>query len=1349
MRYCAIRWLNIMMALSVFSLLSWADNNNNDSCNGELISELHAISATTSRTETGNVSLFDTNDYYYFKPGVAGTLTYSYSSTASTDFYLSKNGCGQDRKVNNGTSLGSTNLTVAALDTIYIRVTRRSGSPSYSVPMTFTVQEQPPIMGNIPDQTAYVGVAFTMSPAISTYVTATNNDPITGYTLTGSVPGLTFNTATGALSGTLTTAGTYNLSVTATDNDGVSNATSFSITVLSESLGGRDFILRKNENLFGDVKVIGNTVLCVKNSSGQCVESPNLVSNDDLNLQKVDASNATLDIPTGSIVKYARLYWQGRQNTNSNTEWSSDQKTSAKEIWLKKDSGGEYQQITADIADFDFTSSSGNIRIYSASAEITNLISGNGVYYIDPARFYTFAGDSSDGLGAYGAWTLVIIYEDPSSSAKLRNISIFDGYKKVTSGTNVDIAVSGFITPTSGLVDSRVQVFAGEGDKYLAKTGDVIRMAGLTYNTAYQTLGTFDSRIDVPTTRYPNLINNNGIDIHEYNTGTSAGGKNIITNNEVGARFRFTSDQDLYFPSLIVFSTQLYVPDVCYLEDVTYNGLPITSSNLPQTDDNVEYEVTITNKNDESAKGVFVEKVFNKPNQMQYVPNSMKIQPISGAYVAKTDTIGDDTAEYSVPTQTAKFLLGTGAQYYEGGAITKDAITKFKYQAKIGDTNASENTYLVSYRNDILGITFSGIPIRKCQDFNNSFGIYIPEIGNFNTVRPNAVNRVSGPDPLDPLAIENALYTQIVNAPFSVDVLAFNSDNITPRAWSGDLNLSIVELPPSGECSEANSTLGISTVSTLTFNNETFKTITVTPLKATSKAVFKMVTPNASLCSRDQFAIRPAGYSMDANETRLIGNRIYRFDFKAHTYGSPTVESYNYNQIVHNEGDKNATTQLYLPVGSICALARPVEYTNVPLSFSEGVVSGLITYPNVGDVNITIADKKWSEVDYLMGKEDCIANSFSNIPDGSGKIGCLTQTSKIFSFVPKDFNATMTISNGSGNNRFTYVSDEQNMSSALIMTTTARLNDNTAAINYTANCFARDINTTLSLINNQALRWSNTQNRILYFDDNNVSSMLINQNNFNGIYLTREGNFTNGVATVRFRFNFDRNEIISDNPFNIARNDFNITQIIDQNQTEGNDFNRLNDANATFVYGRVIPRDVRVFGAVPFSVNAWYEVFNTPAIEGIALPVSHNDTLWNTNILHNDSTDGDANVTRLISAGAAASVNYGGNDVMGVETFAFPAIAPIYNGKAHVDTAPWLWHAPNASAYSDPSTTNPANAGGNEAACLTHPCFNVTVMPAIGATGSAKSTNEANKGSKNSTQGTGWRSTSDYAPAIR
>jgi len=89
----------------------------------------------------------------------------------------------------------------------------------------------PPIMGNIPNTSVANGVAVSIDA--SAFVTLTNGDPITAYTLGGTAlpTGLSFNTATGLLSGITTVAGVYNFTMTATDNDGISNVDNFSLTV--------------------------------------------------------------------------------------------------------------------------------------------------------------------------------------------------------------------------------------------------------------------------------------------------------------------------------------------------------------------------------------------------------------------------------------------------------------------------------------------------------------------------------------------------------------------------------------------------------------------------------------------------------------------------------------------------------------------------------------------------------------------------------------------------------------------------------------------------------------------------------------------------------------------------------------------------------------------------------------------------------------------------------------------------------------------------------------------------------------------------------------------------------------
>lgn len=577
-----------LLVLGNFAISGVADDIPNGSCNGELISELNNISATTNHTETGSLydgpGTDDDNDYYYFTPGTDGTLVVTnYSSTYNTDLYISASSCGDNRVLNNGTSYPNSGvITIGASTTVYIRIKREqnSATTNYSLPIIFTVATQtPPIMGNVPNQSATVGTALSLD--ISSYVTLTNGDAITSYTLTGTLPsGLNFNSTTGIISGTpMAVTAETTLSVTATDNDGESNSDSFTFTVSAapaDTTGGRDFSLRKNLKLRGDVVVIGNTVLCQKNVSGTCIE-PTGTYNNYTNLQMATSSYSTLTLPANAIVRYARLYWQGRLTaTSSSTAWSITQKTNAKTISLRQGSSGAFTTISADFGDFAETISRNYVKIYSAGADVTEYVknSGTGTYYID--NFYTETGETDsknpdDGLGAYGAWVLAVIYEDADPTAQLKDVTVFDGYKVVADLDDddfadpneiVEISVTGFYTPKSpALVNSRVYAFTGEGDANIV--GDKFWMKGGS-QVNYTELGTFNSRIDVSGTRSPNLTNNSGIDIHTYNVGTDSGGLGLIGNEERTAWMKFTTTGDTYMPSVAIFSTDLYAPDICY-----------------------------------------------------------------------------------------------------------------------------------------------------------------------------------------------------------------------------------------------------------------------------------------------------------------------------------------------------------------------------------------------------------------------------------------------------------------------------------------------------------------------------------------------------------------------------------------------------------------------------------------------------------------------------------------------------------------------------------------------------------------------------------------------------------------
>ena len=90
----------------------------------------------------------------------------------------------------------------------------------------------PPILDSIPDQSTTTSDAFSLD--LSTYSTPTEGDSITyNFSCDNTVDGLNFDSTTGLIDGTASTAGTYNCSATASDKDGTSATRNFIIAVAS------------------------------------------------------------------------------------------------------------------------------------------------------------------------------------------------------------------------------------------------------------------------------------------------------------------------------------------------------------------------------------------------------------------------------------------------------------------------------------------------------------------------------------------------------------------------------------------------------------------------------------------------------------------------------------------------------------------------------------------------------------------------------------------------------------------------------------------------------------------------------------------------------------------------------------------------------------------------------------------------------------------------------------------------------------------------------------------------------------------------------------------------------------
>ncbi|MBD3806962.1 hypothetical protein, partial [Sulfuricurvum sp.] len=593
---------------------------------------------------------------------------------------------------------------------------------------------------------------------------------------------------------------------------------------------------------------------------------------------------------------------------------------------------------------------------------------------------------------------------------------------------------------------------------------------------------------------------------------------------------------------------------------------------------------------------------------------------------------------------------------------------------------------------------------------------------------------------------------------------------------------------------------------------------------STSSACFTCIKEyyGKPLCSRDNFSVRPEAFDVRIKDFPNPADLTINTDLTHDTYGyapdtTPVggrmnlAAGYDYRYDLTATGNETNGSSAFVPVPRYTRYfngANPdyniTMYWDSPLTASEcndvsnrnitaylvnGVRQNQTNLQNqVGDYRLNMIDKSWTAVDQITTNAnrtvfrgfdittDCVANSNSTQPDGSGKYGCeissshinggLTYKDQNLTFKPAKFDlSTFTYGLGknmqsitTGGQGFVYMSDlnksnDMNMSVRGNGEIKAVGANNSVLSNFVGGCFAKDLN--VSLEHDANLTYTTP------FVARMVNSTLagVQSHDTLEIPLTSQwiagvddSNFTkidNGSVVTAIRFNFDRNQTTAHSPQTVAYGDLNVSCAVssDCNMSAMRNLpvadmpvgTSAMDFNITHVYGRIIPRNVRVFGNVDFTANAWYEVWNAPIIGTKGLPPSKNGSGWYINTLHENLNDGDAAVSFVIPTSGSQPVGTTGYS-NGVESYNFPAFAIQQGYRAHIDTEGWLWYGLGMNEYSDPS--NPGNVD-----CTTHPCFNITVVPAVGRAGSSTSDDlRGDKANKSTSAPTGV--TYDYSPAL-
>ena len=457
-----------------------------------------------------------------------------------------------------------------------------------------------------------------------------------------------------------------------------------------------------SENMKGGATLFGNTLMYSAKAdgtvdsvamNGNSMNGNSLYDNGNYgatNMQYVDidgntgegagtrnSSSADLILPSGiNTIKLARLYWGGRAlNSEFNMSEAGNQK-----IKIRKGTSGEYTEFAAAQIDQSINESglSTEYSRYQAFADITSLIQqqGAGTYTVGNGSFSTGTGGD---FGKYGAWCIVVVYENPALN--FNSVRVIDGFQEVYTGggiTTTPITITGLNVPAGVLSpdDAQIGIMGWEGDARF--DGDFFKINDTIFNNSRNQPnnswnGTVTINGEHVTNKNPNYTDQMGIDIDNIYIGSGYG----ILPNTTSIPLQYGTTQDQYFSGVITAVIKMAESAVKITKSVTDSS----NNQIAETGEIITYKIRGKNFGTGAASEIIVKDSL--PSTLVFVPNSLRVNYSPGNMTAlKTDSAGDDVAEYNDSTKTIIFRLGNNADSLNGGTLAPSDSFEVEFKVK-------------------------------------------------------------------------------------------------------------------------------------------------------------------------------------------------------------------------------------------------------------------------------------------------------------------------------------------------------------------------------------------------------------------------------------------------------------------------------------------------------------------------------------------------------------------------------------------------------------------------------------------------------------------------------------------
>jgi uncharacterized repeat protein (TIGR01451 family)/MYXO-CTERM domain-containing protein len=455
-------------------------------------------------------------------------------------------------------------------------------------------------------------------------------------------------------------------------------------------------VLRHQEDLHGDVAVFGSTlgydcgagVAVPSGASAACVgqtnttdTAPDLFWRDNTANATITAvqarTSATLVLPPGAKVTYARLYWGALKD-------GAAADTTAVLDYLN----GPLKTITADktwVVPYGVAHPTWNY--YQSSGDATDYVSmwGAGDFRVSDVEALPLPSYAFDVDRAFSAWTLVVFYDLPVG--QLRNLALFDSFTPIDPAVvgqeSAKVTLDGFLIPQG--FSAQMTAFTYEGDAIYngdhftlngAQLTDAANPADNFFNSSRNNLGVAVSGAqDVPKlSGAPGSMAGYDLDTVDVTSHLVPG----ATSCEVGA----DSAKDIFFLGGFITSVANLAPDFKGMgkDVVDLNGGAVVQGDV------LQYTITATNGgNDSSTNSVLTDVI---ESGLAFVPGSIEI--VQGGNAGfKTDGPADDQGEYNAGTKTVTVRVGTGANGTTGGKVAVGGVVQIRFKVTVAVATGS------------------------------------------------------------------------------------------------------------------------------------------------------------------------------------------------------------------------------------------------------------------------------------------------------------------------------------------------------------------------------------------------------------------------------------------------------------------------------------------------------------------------------------------------------------------------------------------------------------------------------------------------------------------------------------